>query len=154
MNEMEDYARKATQWKYISAICTLSDSTGPVHTKDLSEELEVSPASVTQMIKQLAEEGFLEYMPYKGVRLTEKGKREAKKIHERREVLMEFFELIGLNSEHSRTQAKRMESRISDESFLRLKDLVETNQIRPYTGSPSFSNGKKGRALGQRIETS
>jgi DtxR family transcriptional regulator, Mn-dependent transcriptional regulator len=45
---------------------------GPAKTKQISEELNVSPPSVTEMIKKLNSSGLVEYTPYQGVELTEK----------------------------------------------------------------------------------
>jgi len=117
--------RRSSRWKYISAISRLGEAKGIVHTKDLADELQVKPASVTQMVKRLAGEGLLEYHPYQGVRLSELGVEEAGRIRERRLVLTQFFRLIGLSEDQSISQAREMGSRLSRESFSRLKTLVE-----------------------------
>ena len=48
------------------------------HTKS-SQKLDVAPASVTEMLKKLSEEGYVKYSPYHGSTLTEKGLQEAQK---------------------------------------------------------------------------
>ena len=44
-----------------------------VRNGDLAKYLGVSPASATEMIQRLAKNGFVDYVPYKGARLTETG---------------------------------------------------------------------------------
>ena len=40
---------------------------------ELASYLDVSPASATEMVQRLAKNGFVDYVPYKGTCLTEKG---------------------------------------------------------------------------------
>ena len=44
-----------------------------VRNGELSSYLDVSPASATEMVQRLAKNGFVDYVPYKGTCLTEKG---------------------------------------------------------------------------------
>ena len=44
-----------------------------VRNGDIAKYLGVSPASATEMIQRLAKNGFVDYVPYKGAMLTEKG---------------------------------------------------------------------------------
>ena len=44
-----------------------------VRNGELAKYLDVSPASATEMVQRLAKNGFVDYVPYKGTRLTEKG---------------------------------------------------------------------------------
>ena len=116
--------RKETEWKYLSAISGISGVTGLASTKELSKDVGVTPASVTEMLKRLSKKGFVNYRPYRGASLTPKGREAVKCAEERRSVLQIFFSRIGLSTENSERQAREMASRISEESFLRLKELV------------------------------
>lgn len=44
-----------------------------VRNGELAKYLDVSPASATEMVQRLAKNGFVDYVPYKGARLTDKG---------------------------------------------------------------------------------
>ena len=44
-----------------------------VRNGELAKYLDVSPASATEMVQRLAKNGFVDYVPYKGTCLTEKG---------------------------------------------------------------------------------
>lgn len=48
-----------------------------VSTSALAEEMNVSAPAVTRMVQRLKIAGFLEHEPYRGIRLTPKGEREA-----------------------------------------------------------------------------
>lgn len=48
-----------------------------VSTSSLADELHVSAPAVTRMVQRLKSAGFLEHEPYRGIRLTPKGEREA-----------------------------------------------------------------------------
>ncbi len=53
---------------------------GPVSVSHLAEMLSVSPVSANQMVRKLAGRGLVEYLPYKGVDLTEAGRRVAMRV--------------------------------------------------------------------------
>ena len=62
-----------------------------VRTGELAQKMGVSPASATEMCQRLAEKGFLDYEPYRGVLLTPAGLAEGmrmKRRHRLAEVLL------------------------------------------------------------------
>ena len=61
-----------------------------VSTSALAEEMQVSAPAVTRMIQRLKQSGFLEHEPYRGIRLTTAGEREAL-VNIRRHRLVERF---------------------------------------------------------------
>ena len=69
---------------YLKAIYGLSDGGDAASTSAIAELLDIQPASVTGMVKRMAESGLLEHVPYKGVRLTDSGSREALRVLRRR----------------------------------------------------------------------
>ena len=50
-----------------------NDSESIIKTGQVAKAMNVSPASATEMIQRLAGKGLVEYIPYKGLKLTEKG---------------------------------------------------------------------------------
>ncbi len=62
----------------------------PVLPPRLAERLGVTPVSANEMIRKLGEMGLTSYIPYKGVRLTEKGRELASNVI-RRQRLWEVF---------------------------------------------------------------
>src|SRR6185295_4001737 len=69
---IEDYA------KAIYSLARQGD--GTVSTNALAERLGVTPASVSAMVKRLAERGLVEHVPYRGVALTADGERVALEV--------------------------------------------------------------------------
>jgi DtxR family Mn-dependent transcriptional regulator len=59
--------------EYTEGIFRLQEEMEVVSTGDIARYMTVSPASVTTMLKRLAEFGLVEHTPYQGVRLTTKG---------------------------------------------------------------------------------
>ena len=51
--------------------------TGAAATNEIAQRLALAPASVSGMVRRLAEQGLLAYERYHGVRLTESGRRAA-----------------------------------------------------------------------------
>lgn len=84
--------------RYLCAVlyCTLDDEP-PIGTGDLAEHLDVSRASVTEMIEKFDDDGLLIHEPYRGVELTDKGDQLARELVWRRCVVQQFFETdIGI----------------------------------------------------------
>lgn len=105
--------------EYLETIYNLSLSKRgePVKTVQLSKILGVKPSSVTSMIRRLSEEGYVEYRPYSGVILTEKGRRIGRRIV-RRHRLVEIFlsRVLKMKSNLIHGEACRMEHGISSET--------------------------------------
>ncbi|MCE2786824.1 MAG: metal-dependent transcriptional regulator [Bacteroidota bacterium] len=67
-----------TEENYLKAIYKLSENNRQsISTNAIADLLQTKAASVTDMIRKLAEKKLLKYEKYKGVELTEKGKRVA-----------------------------------------------------------------------------
>src|SRR5262245_19863686 len=59
--------------EYTEGVYRLQEELSVVGTGDIAKYMGVAPASVTTMLKRMAELGLVEHTPYQGVRLTEKG---------------------------------------------------------------------------------
>lgn len=86
-----------TEENYLKIIFHLSQhQENPVQTNAIAGKLNTSAASVTDMLKKLAEKELLHYIRYQGVTLTEEGKRCAVQVI-RRHRLWEVFLVEKLN---------------------------------------------------------
>ena len=87
-----------------------------VKTSDLANRLEVSPASVTEMLKKLASRDLVTHIPYRGSRLTSQGFILANKV-KRRQLLIEILltDVVGIRS-NSRRLAASFEHHLDQES--------------------------------------
>ena len=70
----EDLELSAAVQDYAKAIYTLEAEGGPASTTALAERLDVRPASVSGMLRKLTALELVEHEPYRGVRLTERGR--------------------------------------------------------------------------------
>lgn len=86
--------------EYIETIYRLQKRSNVAKTKDLAEELQVVPGSITNTIEHLEKHGLVKHIPYKGVKLTAKGEKLALDIL-RRHRLAERLLTDILNAEWS-----------------------------------------------------
>jgi DtxR family Mn-dependent transcriptional regulator len=108
--------QKSTQ-DYLKTIYGLAKNGDIVNTTQISQKLDVAPASVTEMLKKLSEEGYVKYSPYHGSALTEKGLIEAKKITRKHRLLETFLsDVLHIGKDKVHTQACQMEHALSDEA--------------------------------------
>ena len=109
---------------------------GPAKTKQISEELNVSPPSVTEMVKKLNSSGLVEYTPYQGVELTEKGADEALKIKRKHQVLETFLvEVLNFDRKQAHKEACELEHAVSDAVLEKIYDFLGNPEYCP-DGNP------------------
>jgi DtxR family Mn-dependent transcriptional regulator len=87
-----------------------------VTTNALAERLGVTPASASSMVKKLDELGFVTHIPYRGVKLTQSGRRVALEVlrHHR---LLELYlsESLGVPWDRVHDEAEVLEHVLSEE---------------------------------------
>jgi DtxR family transcriptional regulator, Mn-dependent transcriptional regulator len=109
---------------------------GPAKTKQISEELNVSPPSVTEMIKKLNSSGLVEYTPYQGVELTEKGTDQAVRIKRKHQVLETFLaDVLDFDRKEAHKEACELEHAVSDAVLERLYEFLGSPEYCP-DGNP------------------
>jgi DtxR family Mn-dependent transcriptional regulator len=128
-NEARRVEQKTTQ-DYLKTIYSLAKNGDVVNTTQISQKLEVTPASVTEMLKKLAEEGYVKYSPYHGSTLTDKGLKEAQKITRKHRLLETFLsDVLHIGKDKVHTQACQMEHALSDEAEESLCRLLKHPDI-------------------------
>ena len=102
--------------EYLETILYLiKKNNAPAKTKQIADELNVSPPSVTEMVQKLSNEGFVEYTPYYGVEFTEKGAIEAARIKRRHQVLEKFLvDVLDVDTKVAHSEACELEHAVSD----------------------------------------
>ena len=103
--------------EYLEALYNLTGENEPASTTALSKRLNIAPASVTEMMHKLANEGYVNYSPYQGVTLTLKGYRIAEKMT-RKHRLLELFlhDVLKIGKDKVHKEACEMEHALSDET--------------------------------------
>jgi DtxR family Mn-dependent transcriptional regulator len=99
---------------YLKAIHALGGTERVVSPNEIAAALEVRAPSVTGMLKRLAKEGFIEYEPGAGARLSDVGVAEARRVV-RRHRLVELFltRVLGLDWSEVDAEAEALEHSIS-----------------------------------------
>ena len=86
-----------------------------VSTTDISQRLKVSKASVSNMLKKLAEQNYIYYEPYYGVTLTESGRKIALGMIRKHRILELFLvERLSYGWDEVDEEAEVLEHAISD----------------------------------------
>jgi DtxR family transcriptional regulator, Mn-dependent transcriptional regulator len=115
--------------KTIALIAARHPAGGPVGTGELAQALNVSPGTVTGMLKTLSEANLATYTPYEGARLTESGQRLAMKVIRRHRLLERFLaETLTMSWDEVHEEAEHMEHAASE----RLIDRIDA-----YLGYPA-----------------
>jgi len=112
--------------EYLEAIYKIEKNGKKVKTTEISKNLDISPGSVTQMIKRMEKLGYLNYSQYQGVQLTENGLKIAKKITRKHRLLERFlYDILKLKKNNLHDQACEMEHSLSDEAEVALCQVLE-----------------------------
>ncbi|QCU90384.1 metal-dependent transcriptional regulator [Thiomicrorhabdus sediminis] len=107
-----------------------------VQTSLIAERLAISQASVSNMLKKLAEQGYIRYERYYGVTLTESGRKIALNMIRKHRILEQYLvERLGYSWDEVDEEAEVLEHAISDKLANRMwSDLGEPSHD-PH-GSP------------------
>ena len=119
---------------YLEAIYQLSLDKGYTRVKEIASRLNVKPASVSEMMSKLAKEGYVVYEKRLFVTLTEKGKKVAESVRERREILVKFLVTLGVPRHIAEEDACIIEHVLHPETVTQLKKFVrfvEESPINP-----------------------
>ncbi len=135
---VENYLKAALQ-------ITLRSKSESVSTGELAAKLNVSPGTVSSMLKSLAEpkeeDGeirppLVHYKPYEGISLTEEGRRIALRML-RRHRLIELFlaQTLNLSWDQVHEEAENMEHAVSDVLIDRIDEYLGHPECDPH-GDP------------------
>lgn len=122
--------------EYLEWIYRLSKEQDEVTTTDVARSVKVSPASVTGMLKRLAERGLIVHEKYHGITLTEQGRQVALTTI-RRHGLLEclLVDVLGLPWHAVDEIAGKMEHHITPEVEERLQHVLGHPRTCPH-GQP------------------
>jgi DtxR family transcriptional regulator, Mn-dependent transcriptional regulator len=126
-----------TEENYLKAIYKLEEKgIGKITTNAIAEMVDTAPASVTDMLKKLADKKFIRYEKYRGVSLTNNGKKVAITII-RKHRLWELFlvEKLQFRWDEVHEIAEQLEHIVSDELINRLDEFLGNPQTDPH-GDP------------------
>jgi DtxR family Mn-dependent transcriptional regulator len=121
---------------YLKAIYRLSPRGRAASTSEIAQRLELSPASVSGMVKRLSEHGLLEHVPYKGVQLTADGRRAALRMLRRHRLIEAYLVAsLGYTWDTVHEEAERLEHAVSDTLVERMAAVLGHPAVDPH-GDP------------------
>jgi DtxR family Mn-dependent transcriptional regulator len=121
--------------EYLEAIAELEEENIPVIQARLAERLEHTPASVSEMIHRLQDEGFIE-ISGRHITLTADGRGRAESVVRKHRLAERLLtDVIGLPWSQSHLEACRWEHVISDQVEERLVELLGNPTTCPH-GNP------------------
>ena len=105
---------------------------GPVPIADIAAELSVSVASANQMIRKLADRGLLGYEPYRGVELSDAGRKVSDRVLRTRRLWASFLaDHLGFSPGDADDQACHFEHVTSAEAADRLASYLGNPEAGP-----------------------
>jgi len=132
----ETEALTAPAEDYLKAIYAIGKGSGPAATNEIAQRLAIAPASVSGMVRRLADQGLLAYERYHGVKLTQSGRRAALRTLRRHRVIEAYLsQALGYPWDRVHVEAERLEHAASDELVDRMAATIGEPEVDPH-GAP------------------
>ena len=121
---------------FLKAIYRLRRETDRVSTSALAEALNISAPAVTDMAQRLVEEGTVDYVKYRGVRLTDEGERVALKMLRRHRLIEAYLvKDLGYALHEVHDEAEALEHTVSDRFVEAISRKLNNPRFDPH-GDP------------------
>ena len=121
---------------YLKAIYHLTDGGRQAGTNELAQALDLAPASVSGMVRRLAEQGLVEHEPYRGVTLAREGRRVALRMLRRHRLIEAYLVAhLGYTWDTVHEEAERLEHAVSDTLVERMAQVLGDPREDPH-GDP------------------
>ena len=121
---------------YLKAIYRLTEAGQPAGTSDIAHLLDLSAPSVSGMVKRLAEQGLLQHHPYKGVSLTDDGRRAALRTIRRHRIIEAYLVgFLAYDWDTVHDEAELLEHAVSDRLIDRMAEALGNPRVDPH-GDP------------------
>lgn len=111
---------------YLKAILMLSEaSSRSVPLGQIADRVGVTPGTVTSMMRHLAEEGMVDYLPRRGVTLTRNGRKAAVRVLRRHRLIESFLvKVMHVDWAYVHEEAEILEHVISDRLLERMDEML------------------------------
>lgn len=117
-----------SQEDYLETIYDLSHEDAEVKSVDVARARNVSRASINKAIPGLLEGGLIEHEPYGKLVLTEKGRRIAKEVRRRHDILKSFLmNVLKVEESTAEEEACQIEHIVSSDTIARICNYLEEN---------------------------
>ena len=122
---------------HLERIQELIEQKGYARVADLAASLQLSTSAVSNMVRRLAQRGYVNYERYRGFTLTSSGRQVAQQVKARHNILTEFLGIVGLGADTVAREVEDIEHHLRPETLLVLSKLVSfwrahPNQLRAF----------------------
>jgi DtxR family Mn-dependent transcriptional regulator len=120
---------------YLKAIFEIGGESGRASTTVLAKRLNVAPASVTGMLRKLAEDElpWVEYEKHRGARLTDRGRTRALEIIRHHRLIEKFLhDKLGYSLDEVHDEAEKLEHAISETFEDRIAANLGNPEVDPH----------------------
>lgn len=132
-----------SQEDYLTAIYRNLDDSGEIKPNLLASKLEISNAAVTDMLRKLSRDGFVDYQKYKSIKLTSEGESYAKNMLRRHRIWEVFLhQTLGMPWDKVHDEAEKLEHSSSDEIINLLEEFLDYPEVDPHGYPIPDKNGK------------
>lgn len=120
---------------YLEVILELEKTNKVARAKDIADKLDIQRGSVTGALKTLHKKGLINYEPYSFITLSASGKKLAKDIAYRHEVLEDFLTtVLRIDPDIAADTACRMEHAVDSDTLERLVCFIDYLHLCPRAG--------------------
>ena len=118
---------------YLKAIYAIEQAGDAAGTNEVAARLDIAAASVSGMVRRLADQGLVAYERYRGVRLTDAGRRAALRTIRRHRVIEAYLaKALGYAWDRVHAEAERLEHAASDELIDRMAAAIGEPHTDPH----------------------
>ena len=114
---------------YLERILMLQKKLANVRAIDIANDMNYSKPSVSIALKKLKQLNLINVNSDGYITLTDEGMKLALNVYERHTIITSFLLHIGISKEAALKDACKMEHDLSDETFRKLKEFCEKNNI-------------------------
>lgn len=122
--------------EYLEGIYRLQERSGVARTSELVKLLKVASGTVTNTVERLERKGLVTHKPYKGVKLTEKGRKIALQVLRRHRLSERLLtDILQIKWDEAHKAACKLEHAITDEIAKKIEKVLGHPKTCPH-GNP------------------
>jgi DtxR family transcriptional regulator, manganese transport regulator len=113
---------------YVELIADLLTTNGEARPTDVARRFGVSHATAIKTISRLKREGLATGRPYRGVFLTEEGKKLAVRVRTRHRLVVDILLALGVPAEAAEADAEGIEHHVSEATLRAFAQFLESRE--------------------------
>ena len=126
----EDHQHEIVE-DYVEEIARMHARLGEARSSDLAGRFGVSAAAVSKVITKLKREGLVEARPYRGIFLTDAGRKMAERIAYRHDVVLRTLIALGVPYNLARSDTEGIEHHCSEKTVEAMCRFLERGEDTP-----------------------